>query len=342
MAAPILIDGRAATRGQVGGVERWAQELVTRLPLIAPTNYRVVAPAARFAHRLGYPWEQVVLPIQAAKCDAPLILCPANLAPVASNRVVVVIHDAAPLRYPADYSRSYMAMQRLLLPRLVARSRAVITPSHFSRDELVELCAADPTKVHVVAPGVSDHFRVAADSTDALERFSLQRPYVITVASRVARKNLEVLDRSAERLADLGIDLVAVGGSRAEMVRPPAVGSIRDLGPMGDRDLAELYRSALAFVLPSKYEGYGLPVIEAMALGTAVVCSATTGLAEAAGGAALLVDPDDATAIAEALVSIASSEELRSSLIEKGYGRTAGLTWQKTAESVDLICKSLI
>ena len=211
-----------------------------------------------------------------------------------------------------------------------------------SRDELVELCSADPRKVHVVAPGVSDHFRLAADSTDALERFSLQRPYVITVASRVARKNLEVLGRSAETLADLGIDLVAVGGSRAEMVRPPTVGSIRDLGPMGDRDLAELYRSALAFVLPSKYEGYGLPVIEAMASGTAVVCSATTGLAEAAGGAALLVDPDDGMAIAEALVSIASSEDLRTSLVEKGYERTAGLTWQKTAESVDLICKSLI
>ncbi|MEI7890277.1 MAG: glycosyltransferase, partial [Actinomycetes bacterium] len=151
-----LINARAAMRPETGGVERWARELSIRLPLIRPEDYRVAAPPAKFVHRLGHLWEQALLPVLAWRRHARLILNPANLAPLASRHNVVVIHDAAPLRFPDDFSRLYTAWQRFLLPRLVSRAVKVIVPSEFSRAELIELCGADPGKIVVIHPGVPD------------------------------------------------------------------------------------------------------------------------------------------------------------------------------------------
>jgi hypothetical protein len=105
--------------------------MVARLPKLAPGRYRPIQPRRGLAHRAGHVWEQAVLPVRAAGCA--LIYSPANLAPVALRRNVLVIHDAAALRHPEAYSRPYVAYQRLMLPRLVRRARLVITVSEFSR-----------------------------------------------------------------------------------------------------------------------------------------------------------------------------------------------------------------
>ena len=110
------IDARAAVRPELGGVERWARELCARLPVHACT-----APPPALSHRAGHAWEQFVLPVQSARADA--LLCPANLAPLAARNVVVILHDAAPLRHPGWYSGAYAAWQRRLLP-LIARRAA--------------------------------------------------------------------------------------------------------------------------------------------------------------------------------------------------------------------------
>jgi hypothetical protein len=121
------INARAAARPELGGVERWARELVARLP------YTVHRPPGALSHRAGHAWEQGLLPVLSAR--APALLCPANLAPVAARNVVVVIHDAAPLRHPGWYSGLYAAFQRRILPLIAQRARRVITVSAFSRDE---------------------------------------------------------------------------------------------------------------------------------------------------------------------------------------------------------------
>ena len=131
MSARPAIDARAAARPELGGVERWARELCARLP------YTVHRPPEALSHRLGHAWEQGLLPLLSAR--APALLCPANLAPVAARNVVVVIHDAAPLRRPDWYSGAYAAFQRRVLPLIARRARAVITVSEFSRDELREI-----------------------------------------------------------------------------------------------------------------------------------------------------------------------------------------------------------
>ena len=168
----LAIDARAAVRPELGGVERWARELCARLP------YRIRAPRPRLAHRAGHAWEQLALPVLSARDD--VLLCPANLAPVAARNVVVILHDAAPLRHPGWYSAAYAAWQRTLLPLIARRARRVITVSPFSRDELRELLGVEAA---VVYGGVDARFFGAAPARR-------ERPYVLCVASMTARKNL--------------------------------------------------------------------------------------------------------------------------------------------------------
>ena len=113
---PVAIDARATARREIGGVERLAHEMARRLPGLAPGRYRVCRPPRGFAHRAGHAWEQLVLPVLRSE----LIYCPANLAPLASRRNVLVIHDVAPLREPEWYSPLYSRYQRAILPTLVA------------------------------------------------------------------------------------------------------------------------------------------------------------------------------------------------------------------------------
>src|SRR5436189_1746433 len=160
---PVVINSRAAVRSEIGGVERVAREMVSRLPRLAPGRYRVVRPPA------GQLGEQAYLPL----LRADLIYSPANLAPVASRRNVVVIHDLAALRHPEWYSRPYVAWQRALLPRLARAARRVITVSEFSRAEIADLLGADAT----VVPNGVDRERFNPE----VEPLRRERPFVLAV-----------------------------------------------------------------------------------------------------------------------------------------------------------------
>jgi glycosyltransferase involved in cell wall biosynthesis len=331
--APVLIDARAAARPELGGVERWARELAARLPQLDPDGYEVVLPPARLVHRAGHAWEQVVLPAYAARRGTPLLLCPANLAPLAFPRNVVVIHDAAALREPAWYSRLYVAWQRALLPALARRALHLVTVSEFSRSELVELLGADPAKITVIPGGVDERFRPDADPEPARAAHGLDRPYVLTVASLTARKNLAALETTARRLAAQGIDVVAAGGGRPQFRAEQGDLGVRFLGHVDDDHLPGLYAGAEAFVLPSRYEGFGLTALEAMAAGTPVVASDRTALPEVVGDAGVLVDPDDHDGIADAVERAIGDVRLA----RAGVERARSFTWADTAAQVDAL-----
>jgi glycosyltransferase involved in cell wall biosynthesis len=330
----VAIDGRAAARPELGGVERWARELAARLPALRPGGYVVLRPPLRLAHRAGHAWEQAVLPARARRLGARVLLCPANLAPLASARTAIVVHDAAALRHPGWYSAAYAAWQRAVLPALVRRARTLITVSEFSRRELAELAGADPARVAVIPGGVDERFRPYAEPPRGA--LGLSRPYVLCVASHSARKNLAALVPAARALAADGIDVVVAGGHRPQFAREVGLDVLRLLGPVGDDLLPGLYAGALAFALPSRYEGFGLPVLEAMASGTPVVAAAAGALPDTCGGAAVLVEPDG-EAFAAALTALAGDERERARLGAAGLERAAGFSWDATARAVDAL-----
>ena len=326
----VWLDARAAARPELGGVERWARELAARLPALRPGRYAVARPRPRLAHRAGHAWEQVALPARAARTRAAGILCPANLAPVAGRRTVVVIHDAAALRHPGWYSRSYAAWQARVLPVVARRAAHVVTVSEFSRGELVELLGVPPERISVVPGGVDGRF-AAATAGPAATR---PRPYVLCVAAHTARKNLSALVPAARALAAEGVELLVVGGHRPQFAAEAGLDGLILLGAVNDDELPGLYAGAEAFVLPSVYEGFGLPVVEAMAAGTPVVCADTSALPETAGGAARLVPPE-AGALRDALLDLLGDPAAQAELRARGRTRAARFSWEATARGVD-------
>jgi glycosyltransferase involved in cell wall biosynthesis len=340
MTAPVAINARAAVRREIGGVERLAREMAARLPRLNSERYEVIRPPEALAHRAGHAWEQLVLPATAALHRRRALLCPANLAPLASRRTVVVLHDVAPLREPAWYSDAYVRWQRAVLPRIAARARLIVTPSAFSRDEVIELLGVGPERVAVVPGGVDERFTPTADTDGARAALGLtDRPYVLTVASRTARKNLGALDLAARRLAARGVDLVAAGGDRPQFRAEAGTGGIRALGHVDDALLPGLYAGAAAFVLPSLYEGFGLTALEALAAGVPVVAAACGALPEVCGEAAQLVDPTDAEALAGALErALDDPAPWRAA----GPPQAAPLTWDATARAMDALLAAVI
>jgi glycosyltransferase involved in cell wall biosynthesis len=341
VAGVVAINARAAVRTEIGGVERYARELAVRLPALRPDRYRVVRPPRGMAHRAGHAWEQAALPLRAAGCG--LIYSPANLAPVASRRNVVVIHDAAALRHPEAYSSRYVAYQRQMLPALARRARLVITVSEFSRAELVELLGVAPERVVVVPGGVDRRFgdpELAAGAERVRTKLALGRPYVLAVGTSSARKRLDLLVPGARALAERGIDLVLAGSDRGYL--RGAETSLRRLGYVQDADLPALYAGARALVMASTYEGFGLPCLEAMAAGIPVVAAAAGALPETCGEAALLFDPSDPPQLTAALLAAASDETERARLIAQGVARAESFSWDRSAMLTDAAIAPLL
>ncbi len=324
----IALNARAAARPELGGVERWARELAARLPALG--GYEVVRPPAALVHRAGHAWEQAVLPLRARR--AALLLNPANLAPLAFPRNAVVLHDVAALRGPQWYSPAYARWQRTLVPRIARRARVLITVSEFSRAEIAELLHVD---AHVVPGGVDARFRPDADPEPARAALGLDKPYVLTVASRTARKNLASLDATAQRLEREGIDLVAAGGERPQFRAGAGALGPRPLGHVPDAHLPGLYAGARAFVLPSLHEGFGLTCLEAMACGVPVVAARAGALPETCGEAARYADPRDREAIAEQVLAALDDDGLRA----KGPAHAAAFTWERTVAALDALLR---
>src|SRR3954452_11978724 len=297
----VAINARAAVRSEIGGVERVAREMVARLPR---ERYRAYAP--RFL--AGQLWEQLALPL----VPAQLIYCPANLAPVASRRNVVVIHDVAALRHPDWYSKPYATWHKTVLPVIARRARLVITVSEFSRREIQEVLGVDAT---VIPNGVDERFKPGP-----------KKDYALVVGTKIARKNLAALN-------DLGMEVVAAGSARRYMKAEAT--NIRELGYVPDDELPALYAGARVLLMPSLYEGFGLPCLEAMASGTPVVAANRGALPETCGDAALVVEPED---FADAAVEAVGNERL----IQAGLQRAARFTWERTARETDQAITALL
>jgi alpha-1,3-rhamnosyl/mannosyltransferase len=277
---------------------------------------------------------------------ADLFHAPDFFAPWLLRRIpfVATIHDVVPLAHPEMLGRSkkaqFPALFRSVLRLTLRRAARVLTDSLFSRDEMLRLLGADPARIDVVPLAATLAPMDAPPPARVMDALR-GRPYLLFVGRHDPYKGLALLlDAYAAARAECGGDFPALLIGGKEDARYDMRGAVTRLGLDNDvvfsgyvaRDeLSALYARAHAFVMPSLYEGFGLPPLDAMAHGVPVLCSSRASLPEVTGDAALLVDPVDTAAFTRALVAVARNGTLRSALIEHGAMQAQRFTWARTA-----------
>jgi glycosyltransferase involved in cell wall biosynthesis len=254
-----------------------------------------------------------------------------------SQRVIVTIHDLAFLRYPELFPRRWRMLYRLGLGVAARRADAILTPSRSTADDVVARGGVDPARVHVT-PLAATLPTGAAEPARVLERLGVATPYLLFVGTIEPRKNLVTLVRAYRRAAAGIPHALVLAGPPGWDLEPlsrelaaPGPGRIVRTGRLSDAELDAVYRGASAFVYPSLYEGFGLPVLEAMVRGIPTIASNVSSLPEVTEDAALLVDPRSPEALGGAIATVLGDDALASRLGEDGRRRAERFTWDETA-----------
>ena len=307
-------------------------------------------------HLVGDLWESFYLPGLLQRKGVSVFHGPAFMIPLRFSgfRTVVTIHDIVAFIKPETVPLKYALYMRFLIGLVVRKADRVITPSESTKQDLIDRLKVPEEKIEVVYEAVSDEFKPWSGPGRAEQvkrKFGIRDRYMLFVGNLEPRKNLVRLMRAFERARDRlgGAYQLVISGKKGWLYKDILTtyeqvnrGDVILTSYVSDKDLVDLYRSADMFVFPTLYEGFGLPVLEAMGCGAPVITSSVSSIPEIAGDAAVLVDPLDIGQISEAMVEVAFSEALRANLREKGLRQAAGFTWTKTAERTLEIYRSVI
>lgn len=256
-----------------------------------------------------------------------------------SIRRIATLHDVTPLLFPAMHPYLRILAYKISARLCLRRTDQIITVSDNSRRDLASL-GIDPAHITTIYPGVAETFTVGTSKPSVQTQHGASRPYMLTVGVLEPRKNQRLLLEVLEILNRAGhdLELIIVGRPGWRWTDPLADrrfaslrSRVRILEDVPAGDLIEYYRHAKVFAYPSFYEGFGLPILEAMACGTPVVCSNTSSLPEAGGDAALYSDPHDSVAFAGQVARVLNDQDLRRRMVEKGLEHVRRRSWKHTA-----------
>ncbi len=289
-------------------------------------------------------WEQVVAPVATARAHIDVLFCPVNVLPILTRTPsVVTVHDLAFLAQPEAFHPSKRRYLTLMTRLSVHRARAVIAVSAHTKADLTRSFGIEAEKITIIPNAADPRFTPVSDpaAVGAFRRsHHLPERFILFVGTLEPRKNLRRLIEAFARLAadDADLRLVVVGASGwltsdlAPLVQRLNLNErIIFMGYVADDELPRYYQAATVCCYPSLYEGFGLPVLEAMACGTPVVTSRTSSIPDVTGDAAILIDPTDTDAIAGALHAVLTSPERRVAMRAAGLARAATFSWERTA-----------
>lgn len=346
----VAVDAAPALRPQRTGTELVAWELCRRLPTAAgDLEFRFFAPVGGSP---GFPvtvlparrlFSQLRLPPALWRRRPDLFFAPAHVVPfLAPGRVVTIVHDLAFERHPEVYGARDREYLRLTTRWAERRCRLLITPSEATRQDLVQLHTVDPARVVTVHPGGGERVEdLEAEEVDRrLQALGVTRPYVLQVGRVERKKGPRLALAAVERLPDTRLVLAGVTPDPQLAADLLAHRSCVLLGRVDDADREALYQGAAAVVMPSLYEGFGFPLLEAMRRGAPVVAAAVSSLPEIGADAARYVeDPADAPALAAALEGAIRD---RTELAVRGRERAARFTWERCVAGVADVLRSAL
>jgi alpha-1,3-rhamnosyl/mannosyltransferase len=290
---------------------------------------------------LGAPVDRVAFhPSRAlGRVHADLCWFPWNVSAGAPRRgpVVVTMNDVAPVALPDPRRRKFLKnlRWRRRFRATARRATLLLAISEFTRDEIERVLGVPRERIRVTLLAADDlPIPPASRDAEALARLGVRAPYLLVVGAADRRKNIAVLERAMARLLVRHPEATLVfAGPRRGTPSQPEPGWRRTLGFVSDDDLVSLYRGARALLAPSSYEGFGLPVLEAMRLGTPVICARASSLPEVAGDAAAYVAPGDDAAFAELAAEVLEDDALHARMRAAGLARGACFSWERTAHA---------
>lgn len=313
-----------------------------------PGAHLQVPKSVRTSHVSENPFRRLGLDLpMKLRYDQPDLLHVQYTSPIGCRvPLVVSVHDVSYLEHPQYFTRFRSLQLRLTVKRTVEAAARVLTPSEFSRRAILRHYKLDERKVVVVPNAVSSSFRqVERESAAAVieEKFGIRGPFVLTVGDLQPRKNhlglLHAFEETLRQHPHLPHRLVFVGKEtwysnelHRAVQRSSIAGRVHFTGFVEDPDLLQFYGACHLFVFPSFYEGFGLPILEAMACGRAVACSSSTAMPEVANAAGILFDPYSVPEMARAIGDVLLDDEMRVRLERLGSHRAASFTWERAAQ----------
>lgn len=326
----IIFDYRVLTHKTFTGVENYTKNILENIQDKCSLN---IAKPKSTNKYLAHLWTHFVLPFKKGK----ILFCPANIAPLfipRSKKLIVTIHDVSFLTYPQSFSKFFRIYYKFIIPIVIKRADVIITVSRYSQKEIEYYYPSAVKKTRVVYLGVDTSFYSKKEQN--------KKDQILYVGSMNARKNFIGVLKAFELLNDKKYKLLMVGNFSSNFMIDEQNQKILDASKnnpniefiqnTSNEKLVELYQDSKLFLFPSLYEGFGLPVLEAMACGTPVVCSHSSSLPEVGGDAVVYCDPNNIDNIQEKIKLVLENDNLQKNMIEKGLQRAKEFSWNKSAK----------